>query len=285
LGRLEFWTALREHALSLSSERDLAFEEFSVRGGYPLVHKNKEVPWAEIATQLNETVIRQVIEHDLRVGDPGHKRDAPLLDEVFRLACRHAGKAPAPASLAHQAQGSLGTSVAPEKINHFLEFLGDIPLLRLIRPLETQSKRKGQNAKICVVDHGLRASWLQELVPVAPRLLKKEPGLSVLAGHLSESIVGAAFSTIPGLDIAHLPASPDQPEVDFVLTIGARRIPVEVKYRRRIDPLRDTEGLRTFLEKAANHAPFGLLITLTDNTKVVDPRIVSLPLSSLMLLR
>ena len=38
-------------------------------------------------------------------------------------------------------------------------------------------------------------------------------------------------------------------------------------------------------EKSVNNAPFGLLVTQTDTDAVLDPRIVALPLSSLMLLR
>jgi hypothetical protein len=47
----------------------------------------------------------------------------------------------------------------------------------------------------------------------------------------------------------------------------------------------DTEGLRSFLEKAVNDAPFGILIGQVDSDAVLDPRIVALPLSTLMLLR
>jgi hypothetical protein len=60
---------------------------------------------------------------------------------------------------------------------------------------------------------------------------------------------------------------------------------MELKYQRRIDPLRDTEGLRTFIEKSVNNAPFGILVTQTDSEPLDDPRIVVFPLSSLMLLR
>ena len=74
-------------------------------------------------------------------------------------------------------------------------------------------------------------------------------------------------------------------EVDFVLTIGAQRLPVEIKYQRKIDPLRDTLGIRSFLEKSVNNASFGLLITQDDSGGVDDPRIVSLPLSTFMLIR
>ena len=71
----------------------------------------------------------------------------------------------------------------------------------------------------------------------------------------------------------------------FNLTIGEKRIPVEVKYRRVIDPLRDTLGLRTFMEKAVNNAPFGLLITRGDDEPIADPRIAQIPLSSLLIVR
>lgn len=82
-----------------------------------------------------------------------------------------------------------------------------------------------------------------------------------------------------------MPERGGEPEIDFVLTTGTRRIPLEVKYQRRIDPLRDTEGLRTFIEKTANNAPFGVLVTQHDGVTIDDPRIVALPLSNLLLLR
>jgi predicted AAA+ superfamily ATPase len=138
---------------------------------------------------------------------------------------------------------------------------------------------------LCLVDHGLRASRLQEQIPLNPMKLRDQPELTAVAGHLAESVTGAVLSTITGLDLAHFPERQGEPEVDFILTIGVKRIPVEVKYQARIDPLRDTEGLRSFIEKAVNNAPFGILITQDDSPEVVDPRLISLPLSSLMLLR
>jgi predicted AAA+ superfamily ATPase len=283
--RQEFWRALAEHGRELRERRDPAFRWFSERGGYPLVHQRADVEWSQLADQLNETIIRRVIQHDLRIGDRGRKRDAPLLEEVFRLACRYIGQAPALTILAREAQRVLAADIGPQRINHYLRFLGDTLLLRLVEPLEIRLKRKRGNPKICLADHGLRASWLQEIVPLAPEDLLREPHLSVLAGHIAESVTGATLATISALDLAHLPERSGEPEVDFVLTIGTRRIPLEVKYQRRIDPLRDTEALRTFIEKSVNNAPFGLLITQTDLEPVSDPRIVALPLSSLMLLR
>ena len=280
-----FWQELRAHGEEHTAFRNEAFRHFSERGGYPIVHKQKDVGWPLLADQLNETVIKRVIQHDLRLGDRGRKRDAQLLEELFRLACRYAGQTPTISTLADEARQSLGANIGSQRVTHYLRFLADTLLLRLIPPLEIRLKRKRGNAKLCLVDHGLRASWLQEQIPLTSEALAERPELTALAGHLAESIFGSVASTIHGLDIAHLPERGLDREVDFVLTVGAQRVPVEIKYQRRIDPLRDTLGVRSFVEKSVNNASFGLLITQDHSGMVDDPRIVSLPLSSFMLLR
>jgi hypothetical protein len=103
--------------------------------------------------------------------------------------------------------------------------------------------------KICVLDLGLRASWLEEVVPLDPDVLDNSPPFRSGRSPGRERSRCVPRGHLPFLDVAHFPERPTEPEVDFVLTIGERRIPIEVKYRRRIDPLRDTLGLRAFLEK------------------------------------
>lgn len=274
-----FWRELRAHREANTAFRHEAFRHFSERGGYPIVHKQRDVEWALLADQLNETVIKRVIQHR------GRKRDAQLLEELFRLACRYAGQTPTVATLADEARQVLGANIGSQRVTHYLKFLGDTLLLRLIPPLEIRLKRKRGSAKLCLVDHGLRASWLQEQIPLTSEALTECPELTALAGHIAESIFGSVASTIPGLDIAHFPERGLDREVDFVLTVGAQRVPVEIKYQRRIDPLRDTLGIRSFVEKSVNNTSFGLLITQDHSGIVDDPRIVSLPLSSFMLLR
>jgi len=284
LTRPDFWRELAAFGETNQEEVSRAFGFFSERGGYPLVHQRTDLAWSILADQLNETVIRRVIQHDLRVGERGRKRDAPLLEEVFRLACRYVGQCPVPNTLAREAQRALSANVGPNRISQYLRFLGDTLLLRLIPPLEIRLKRQRGGPKICLADHGLRASWLQEQIPLQPQELEWQPHLTTLAGHIAESVVGACLVTINGLDVAHLPERRGEPEIDFVLTVGTVRIPLEVKYQRRIDPLRDTEGLRTFIEKSVNNAAFGILVTQTP-IHLDDPRIIPVPLSSLMLLR
>ncbi len=284
LQELSFWQALRDHGEELQSERDRAFALFAERGGYPVVHERGDVEWGDVADLLNETVIQRMLRHDFGSGDPDRKMDATLFEEVFRLACRYAGQAPTARFLAREAQGSLGVEVSPSMVLEHLELLADTLLVRLIKALELRLKREQRRDKICLADHALRASWLKEIVPLDPEVLAGAPHLAPLAGHLAESAVGATLKTIRGLDVAHRPARERVPELDYVLTLGRQRIPLEVKYQRRLDPRRDTVALKAFLDQEANEATFGLIITQSDVEQPEDPRLVALPLPSLMLL-
>jgi predicted AAA+ superfamily ATPase len=280
----KFWQELREYGEQHRATRDPAFALFSSRGAYPLAHINPDMPWEQLADQLNETIIRRVIQYDVIAEKKGRRRDALIFEEVFRAACRYAGQSPRPYLFIDEIKRALQLDVQQKKVLDYLDLLAESLLLRLIEPVELRLKRRRGHARICLSDHALRASWLQEVLPLTESELVAHPDYPVLAGHIAESIVGYFFSSILSLDIAHFPDREIEPEVDFVLTIGVQRIPVEIKYRRRIR-FDDTYGLRSFIEKAAYNAPFGLLITLTDEKQNDDPRIVEMPLSTLLLLR
>jgi hypothetical protein len=281
----EFWQAANDKARREAARRQAAFRHYSERGGYPIVHERAQAHWAEIASYLNETVIQRAIQHDLRFGSRGRKRDENLLEEVFRLACRYAGQAPAQSAFVPELTQALHANISYPRVLTYLKFLDGTLLLRLIQPLELRLKKKKAPAKICICDHALRASWLQEVIPLDPDALAAAPHLADLAGRLAESALGYFLACVPNLELAHFPARGAEPEVDFVLTVGTRRIPIEVKYRRRIDPHADTAGLRAFLERSVYNAPFGLLVTLDDDVPVRDRRIVPVSLSSLLWMR
>lgn len=278
-----FWQDLRRLGEKHVALRRRAFEAFSARGAYPVAQARVDEPWERVADFLNEAVIKRAIIHDLRMGPRGQKRDEHLLAEVFRLACRYVGQYPKQ-SLYLEELRAMHANIGWQRVLAYLKFLDGTLLLRLIEPLELRLKRKRGPSKLCLCDHALRAAWLQEVVPLAPDALDDAPHLSDLAGRIAESTAGYFFRSIIGLDVAHFPERGAEPEVDFILTIGEQRIPVEVKYRRRIDH-GDTHGLRSFIEKSHYQAPFGVLVTLLDEPGSDDPRIVSLPLSSLLLLR
>ncbi|HUG95293.1 MAG TPA: hypothetical protein VMK30_04045 [Pleomorphomonadaceae bacterium] len=54
-------------------------ERAEIERGDSIAHARESVPWPEVAEQLNETVIRRVIQYDLRLGERGRKRDPQLL--------------------------------------------------------------------------------------------------------------------------------------------------------------------------------------------------------------
>ena len=67
------------------------FDKVRVPPGDPIAHARAAVPWPEVADQLNATVIRRVIQRDLRVGDRGHK--------LRRSGALHCGVGSLPSSI------------------------------------------------------------------------------------------------------------------------------------------------------------------------------------------
>lgn len=285
LTQKDFWISVCGNGKKYKKTRDRAFDLFSERGGYPVAQARIDRPWGEVSDQLNETVIRRVIQHDLRIGERGRKRDQDLLEELFRLCCRYIGQAPGQALFITELRKALTANVGWNRVLAYLRFLNNTLLIRLIDPLEIRIKKRKGRPKICLCDHALRASWLQESIPLSPQGLINAPHMSDLAGHVAESVLGYFLAGIPGLDVAWFPERGAEPEVDYIISVGEFRIPIEIKYRRYIDSHRDTIGLRSFIEKTVYNAPFGILVTLDDNVTIDDHRIVAIPLSSFLLFR
>ena len=118
-------------------------------------------------------------------------------------------------------------------------------LVRQIPALEAVLKKQASPNKFCLCDHFLREAWLQERIPLDVGSLNNVPEATVtLAGHLIESVIGYYLTGISGLDISWFPERTQEPEVDFVITVGLSRIPLEVKYRHRPVNEQDLRGVR-----------------------------------------
>ena len=284
--RLEFWQELAAHGRRNAEVCDQAFRLFSERGGYPVAHDPSQAPadWPTLAHRLNEHVIRPVLQQDLLIGPHGQSRDVAPLQRTFDIACRYAGRTTSVAELAREASHPSGEDADLEEFANYLQALADTALVRLLPWPVLNPNRAWDTIKICLADHALRASWLQERVPLAPDAVDDGPELTTLTGHMAQSVLGATASVIRGLDADRVPTPPREPDLDFVLEVGDQQIPVQVNYRRSIDPWRDTRGIRAFVEQPAKRAPFGLLITRADGPAIDHPRIVAMPLSTFMLL-
>ena len=278
-----FWRELVAHGERHRRTALEAFAAFSQRGGYPRCHVDPKPTTEEVAELLVQQVVRRTVEHDLRRGRGGRRRDERLLEEVFRLACRYAGQAPKPGTLASELSSQLESPVTPGLVASYLRFLADAMLIRLVEPLQLRTKKQPKPAKLCLCDHAVRAAWLQEAVPLDTGALRGNEHLADVAGRLIESVIGYYLTGIPGLEVAHFPERPREPEVDFALTVGVRRIPVEVKYRRDAGRAAHTSGLHSFIGKEAYGARFGLLVT-QDAGPETD-RVVRVPAWTFLLVR
>ena len=284
LKQQQFWQELQEFGQQHLSVRKMAFAAFSERGAYPVAHLDAEMPWQEIVDQLNESVIRRVIQHDLQMREEGTQHDKQLLEAVFHLSCRYIGQVPTQKLYLDEIKQRMGVHTDWQSILNYLHLLDNSLLLRLIAPLELRLKRQHEASKLCLCDHALRASWLQEMIPLTETGLSVNPHLASLAGHIAESAVGYFISSLLPFGISHFLARNTEPEVDFILTVGDQHIPVEVKYRKKVD-FSDIHGLLNFIERPHYNAPFGLLITQTESIEINEPRIVQIPLSTFLLMR
>ena len=284
--RLEFWQELAAHGRRNAEARDQAFRLFSERGGYAVAHDPSQRPadWPTLAHRLNEDVIQPVLQHDLLTGPHREDRDAVLIETMFDIACRHAGRTTSVSELVQESSLSSGENADLEEFAHYLQALVDTALIRLLPWPVLNLNRPHDAIKIGLADHALRARWLQERVPLAPGALDANPELATPAEHMAQSVFGNTASVIRGLDIDRVPTPPREPDLDFVFEVGDQQIPVLFNYRRSIDPVGDTRGIRSFVEEPAKRAPFGLLITREDTPPIDDPRIVAMPLSTFMLL-
>jgi hypothetical protein len=100
-----------------------------------------------------------------------------------------AGQAPSQATLIAEIKQVLRANIGWQRILSYLRFLEGSLLVRLVRPLELRLEKVRGPAKLCIVDHGLRQSWLEEMVPLDPEGLEQSPHLADLAGHIAESVV------------------------------------------------------------------------------------------------
>lgn len=282
----EFWRHLLQHARQHDALLRRSFEAFANFGGYPICHKLGDASLIDrfgLRDQIQGMVVDRTILHDLKAGPSGTHRSSETVKEVFRQICRYAGQAVAAKALVNELTqlGHEGTS--PAAVSDAIAFLADSLLISEIPSFEGIGKKSLRPSKLCLCDHFVRETWLQEQVPLDPGSLANAPEAAVTqAGHLAESLVGAFFSGVPGLEVSWLPGNSNEGEIDFVLTIGLKRIPVEVKYRRQLKS-EDFSAVRSFISQKKYNAPFGIVVTREEAAE--KENVFCIPMHALLGLR
>ena len=199
------------------------------------------------------------------------------------MLCRYAGERIGIKRVSDEVSACSGSGVSATQVNAAIDYLENTLLIRLLKPLEIGRKRNTSPPTICLCDHFIRYALLREEIPLVPLLLKgKNETLATQAGHLVEGIVGNMFASTQGVDAFFFPKRENEPEVDVVLSIGVKHLPIEVKYRNKISQS-DLSGLRSFCGKAHYDAPFGIVVTQTQAGEIA-PGIIAVPAKALLVL-
>ncbi len=260
----EFWRSVVVFAGSHREALKKSFKAYSEFGGYPICHRlsaDAEIERGELRRQIQNMVVERTIQHDITAGGGGKRRSEETVTAVFRQLCRYAGQPVTTKTLATEFSKLGIEGITHAAIEDAISFLKDSLLVVAVPPFEGLGKRAAHPSKYCLADHFVREAWLQEQLPLDAETLATTPEAIVSqVGHLAESVVGAYLSQVSGLDLSWLPTASEESEIDFVLTIGLRRIPLEVKYRKQVTNS-DCIAIRQFLQQPQFNAPFGVVIT------------------------
>jgi predicted AAA+ superfamily ATPase len=280
----DFWLDLAAYAQQHKRVLRKAFDVFSEVGGYPVGHK-PQAKRSELGTQIANDVVKRTVRQDLRAGQGGKRQRSEIIEETYRQICRYAGQEITPNRIRQEVENVLGLGVPQNAVRNAIRFLADALLVHEIFPMEALAKRQSHSPKLCLCDHFVREAWLQEKLPVSlSELANAREEICTAAGHLIESDIGYYLKGIPGLNVSWFPKRGEEPEVDFVLTIGLKRIPIEVKYRRGQLKPEHLRGIQSFCSQAKYNAPFGLLITQDISGAIAD-NIIALPAYALLSVR
>ncbi len=266
------------HAFGQAHAPELARElgRYYQRGGYPRLHSG-EVEADGWADYLVETVFDRVLGVD--VPDLFPIQQPQLLRHLYLSVARRTGQEVSQLDLAAEANAA-GLRTNQPTVGRYLHYLADALLVREFRRFPLARARSARvPVKTTLTDLGVRNAIFRG----APSLWESPPDV---VGPLVETVVQ---SVLRDTDLAvHFyrertdPGNRRSPfeEVDFVTerTDGAV-LPVEVKFRRRIDGA-DLAGLRRFTERF--RCDRGLLVT-RESSDLHDPRLLLVPLRDFLL--
>lgn len=247
------------------------------RGGYPRLHSG-EVDDDRWSDYLVETVFDRVLGVDIPdlfpVQNPG------LLRHLYLEVARQTGNEVSQGTLTQQCNAA-GFRTAQPVVGRYLHYLADALLVREFRRFPLARSRSARvPLKLTLTDLGVRNAIFRG----APSLWESSPQI---VGPLVETLVQSVLRGT-GLQVHFFrdyqnPRDRRTPieEVDFVVeALDGRVIPVEVKFRRRVDGP-DLATMGRFMGRF--ETPLGIVITRETYQWDRDRRILLVPLQDFLL--
>jgi predicted AAA+ superfamily ATPase len=251
-------------------------ERYYARGGYPRLHSGElhDDRWADYVVQ---TVFENVLGAD--IPDLFPIEQPRLLRALYLEVAKRTGQEISQNALV-QVMNGMGFKTNQPTVGKYLHYLADALLTREFAryPLAKKAAAKVP-MKVTLTDLGVRNAILR----AAPSLWKSDP---TILGPLVETMVQAPIRDV-GLQV-HFFRDYEKPgdrrslvrEVDFVAErVDGTTLPVEVKFRRRIDS-DDFAGLDTFRQRFG--AKRGLMVTRETVGRDADRHVLLMPLEAFL---
>ncbi len=126
-------------------------------------------------------------------------------------------------------------------------------------------------------------AFAKEIVFAKSRIVGTSKTLPDESRFVRQLLMDAAHSR-DQLPYTHEFAELKEREIDFIMTMGLHRVPIEVKYRRSRPGGDDLKGIHSFCGQAKYNAPFGLVIT-QDFSGRLDEYTIAIPAYTFLALR
>lgn len=252
---------------SARSELRSTVDRYLLTDGFPELLDSENLPWcAHRLTEYLQLTLANDLYRFYQV------RATRVFEELLGLVARESGQLLSYRSLAE----TLGTQ--ERTVIEYLDYLERTHLVSQAQFFsESRAKRIRRQRKVYLTNPGLRNSILGTL---NRRTLAEAGRLGPLVeGLVHDHAKRLAYSLNPGPDPeAFYWRDRQNREVDIVIQVSGKPLPIEVKYRT--DPARDLDGLRSFLQQVPV-SPFGIVVT-RDTLELRD-NVAFLPLSRFLL--
>ena len=238
-------------------------DEYAKKGGFPQLWVMDNA--VERSAFIDQQYVERVTLEDLRLVK--EIRRPEIFHQFLRYAFARTGDEMNLEKLAALIQTTRVT------LSEALPLLLQTELIRKVERFTGKPVRlRSTHAKLYAADMVL----MQGITKIVTSLEGEE------RGRIAETLAHNVIQLFPGVsDISYYREPSGKQEIDFVVRVGSRVVPIEIAYKNQIDkPHRDS--LRAFLETQGKQNSFGILVTKED-WKIEQP-ILEIPLSIFLLM-
>ncbi len=237
-------------------------DEYAQKGGFPQLWTMATA--AERSAFIDQQFVERVTLEDLRLVK--EIRRPEIFHQFLRYAFARTGDEMNMEKLAGLIQTTRVT------LSEALPLLLQTELIRKVERFTGKPVRlRSTHAKLYAADPIL----MQGITKVSTSLEGEE------RGRIAETLAHNIIRLFPGVsDVSYYREPSGKQEVDFVVRIGGRMVPIEVSYQAQVDS-RHRDSVRAFLEVHGKQSSFGISVT-KDNWKIEQP-IIEMPLAFFLL--